>query len=322
MNNISYCRVVNDEIPDSLTDVLSKSSTLLLQFNPPVNAWSFLLALPIVGHTDNNRRQDGNFEINFASFTTEDWSTTNPTAKHNFHSFKSQYSVEMLQSLGYVFTDKYMKSFDIEKIFINIEKYSMDEFYNFCSSLYNALRKDHCLCLNNFISLNTSNITKNNSAAINMTPMNNRFVFVRHITLTPMRVILKPLCPEIGNRALRLRGVENYIRVRIREENDDALDKLDSNVRSRFKLKMLTSGIICMNKNYYCVGSSTSQMKSCSYWFTALNDGEIIDQVRKQFGDFTKIKNMATHVARIDLYFSTSIPTNVSDPRLVNQSYK
>jgi len=137
-----------------------------------------------------------------------------------------------------------------------------------------------------------------------------------------MRVILKPLSREIGNRALRLRGVENYIRIHIREENDEMLDKLDANIGSRFKRKMLTDGIMCMGRVYYCVGSSTSQMKNSSYWFTALNNQETIDQVRRQFGDFTAIKNVATYVARIGLYFSTSTATGVSDTRIIIQHAK
>ncbi len=308
-----YRRVGNDDIPGSFTDILSKSSDLLLQFDPPVNAWPFLLSLPTIGHTDNNKRQDGNFQINFASFTSENWPITNPIAQHSFHSFKSRYSIEMLQSLGYVFTDKYMKSSTIQNTFRQIENVSTNEFHNFCSSIYKALKDDHCLSLDDLIKHYTPKISKTDSTVIDMASVDDRFVFVRHITLTPMCVILKPLSRERGNRALRLRGVENYIRVHIREENHEILEKLDDDIRSRFKRKMLTDGIMCMNRIYYCIGSSTSQMKNFSYWFTTLNDGETIDQVRAQFGDFTVIKNVATYVARIGLYFSTSTATGVSD---------
>ncbi len=309
-----YRRVGNDDIPGSFTDILSKSSDLLLQFDPPVNAWPFLLSLPIIGHTENNKRQDGNFQINFATFTSENWSITNPIPHQpSFSSFKSQYSIEMLQSLGYVFTDKYMKSSTIQNLFRQIGKFSTNEFHNFCSTIYKALKDDHCLSLDDLIQRHTPKISKTDSTIIDMTSADDRFVFVRHITLTPMCIILKPLIREIGNRALRLRGVKNYIRVHIREENHEILEKLDDGMRSRFKRKMLTDGIMCMNRVYYCIGSSTSQMKKFSYWFTKLNDGETIDQVRAQFGDFTAIKNVATYVARIGLYFSTSAATGVSD---------
>ena len=314
---IFYFRVCNDDPLDSFTDIVSKSSDLLLQFDPPVNAWKFLLSLPIIGYTDNNKRQDGNLQINFASFTEEDWPMTNSIVLPSFSSFKSQYSIEMLQSLGYVFTDKYMNSSDIEKSFRKIEKFSTSEFHCFCSCIYHALKNDHCLSLDDLIKKHSPNTPKSDSTVIDMTSKDDQFVFVRHITLTPMRVILKPLNRETGNRALRLRGVENYIRVHIREENDDILDKLDDQIRSRFKLKMLTKGIMCMNRVYYCVGSSTSQMKNFSYWFTALNNGETIDRVRAQFGDFSAIQNVATYVARIGLYFTTSTSTDVSEIEII-----
>lgn len=311
---ILHSRIGNDDIPKSFTDILSKSSDLLLQFDPPANAWPFLHALPILGHTENNKRQDGNFQINFASFTFEDWSDNfSQNIQPCFNSFKSQYSLEMLESLGYIFTDKYIKSTDAQNLLKKIERDSTNDFHRFCSSLYKALLDNHCLSLDDFISQNMPHIHKtDNSTMINMAPEDDQFISVRQLTLTPMRIIFKPLNPERGNRALALRGVNNYIRVHIREENNELLDTLNDKIRLRFKLKMLENGIMCMNKTYYCIGCSTSQMKNFSYWFTTLNNGETIDQIQAQFGDFTAIKNVATYVARIGLYFSTSTPTGVS----------
>jgi hypothetical protein len=314
-----YCRVGNDDIANSFIDTISKSSDLLLQFDPPAHAWPFLHNLPIVGHTNKNQRQDGNLQINFASFSSEQWPKDCHTEKQNFSLDKSQYSIEMLQSLGYVFTDKYMKlQSDIQNSFIKIARQSANEFYTLCSSIYKSLSENHCFCPGDIIKSYISNKNKTDSTVIDTTPVDDQFYFIRPITLTPMRVILKPLNREIGNRALRLRGAEKYIRVYIRDENDEILDTLDANIRSRFKLKMFTNGIMCMNKTYYCVGSSTSQMKDASYWFTTLNDGETVDQVRAQFGDFTTIKNMATYVARVGQYFSTSSPTGVSTMGYIN----
>ena len=311
-DNKVYARIGNEEKPESLTDILSKSSDLLLQFDPPVNAWTFLLNLPIIGHTENNKRQDGNFQINFAVFKSENWPHTDRIRQHGFNSFKSRYSIEMLQSLGYVFIDKYTTSPAIQNSFRLIENVSPKKFHDFCSSLYKALKSDHCLSVDDLIKTHLPNKDKTESTRIDMASVDDRFVSVRHITITPTRVILKPFCREIGNRALRRRGVEKYIRVHIREENDEMLDVLPEKIRSRFKRKML-HGFECMDKVYYCIGSSTSQMKNFSYWFTTLNEGETIDQVRAQFGDFTNIKNVATYVARVGLYFSTSSSTGVSD---------
>ena len=277
-----------------------------------------MLALPIIGHTDNNKRQDGNLQINFASFASEDWPIGSPMTQYCFRSFAGQYSIEMLQSLGFLFTDKCMKSSGIQKAFIEIEKNSTEKFHPFCCAIYEALKDNHCRSLDELIETNKPNATKTDHTVVDIKLTDSRYVFVRHITLTPLRVILRPLCRELGNRALCLRGVEYYLRVYIREENDEMLDELDIDIRSRFKRKMLTNGIMCMNRTYYCIGSSSSQMKNFSYWFITLNEGESIDQVRAQFGDFHVIKNVATYVARIGLYFSTSTATGVSDMQRIH----
>jgi hypothetical protein len=229
--------------------------------------------------------------------------------------------MEMLQSLGYVFTDKHFKSLNAQKSFTTIERQSKNEFYDVCSFIRQSLGENHCLRLDDMITTHTLSKNKNDSTVIDMTPANDQLFLIRPVTLTPMRVILKPFNREIVNRALRQRGAENYIRVYIRDENDEVLDSLDVNIRSRFKLKMFTNSIMCMDRVYYCAGSSTSQAKNFSYWFTALNDGETIDQVRAQFGNFTAVKNLATYVARLGQYFSTSKATGVSDTRILYQSY-
>ena len=298
-------RIGNDDKSKSFINALSRCGDLLLQFDPPVNAWPFLLSLPIIGHTENNKRQDGNLDINFASFEYEDRPLNDEYERPKFSSCDSQYSVAVLESLGYVFTDKYTKSTTAQNLLQKFERDHQNSFHNFCSSLYKALIDTHCLHLDDFINRNMQNTPASNKEV--------EFVFVRQLTLTPMRMIFKPLEPELGNRALHLRGVEKYIRVRIREENDEPFDRLDEQIRSRFRTKMLTNGIVCMNKTYYCIGASTSQMKNFSYWFTTLDNGETIDQIRAQFGNFLEIKNLATYVARIGLYFTTSIKTGVKE---------
>ncbi|CAF1087992.1 unnamed protein product [Didymodactylos carnosus] len=285
---------------NSFTDILSKSSDLLLQFDPPSDAWLFLLALPLVGHTNKNKRQDGNFKITFASFTLKNWSFNNNSVKNTFTSFKSQYSMEMVQSLGYVFTDKYMNSSDVQESFKTIERRSTHEFYEFCCLIQTHLKENHCLYFKDLAIMNNGNKNGSISTSIRMTSGDNQLFLIRCAVLTPMRLTFKSLNPEIGNRAVRLRGSDNFIRVYIRDENDEIFDTLDVNIRSRFKSKLFTNGITCMNRVYYCLASSTSQMKDFSYWFIALNDGETTDQVLMQYGDFSGIKNLATYVARTE----------------------
>ena len=61
------------------------------------------------------------------------------------------------------------------------------------------------------------------------------------------------------------------------------------------------------------MGTSTSQMKEMSFWFIDLppNLKDITD-AHKELGDFSGIKNIATYIARIGLYFTATWPVHVS----------
>ncbi|CAF0879967.1 unnamed protein product [Adineta ricciae] len=295
-----------------LIDVVSKSCDLLLQFDPPSNAWPFLLSLPLVGHTNKNQRQDNNFQINFTPFTVEEGLITTSLTKQAFPSEKSQYGFEMLQSLGYVFSDKYTTmEQDIQQSFLNIAHRCPNRFYQLCTSAYEKLISNHCCSLADLVRLHTLDLERTTDTIIDMTHMDEQAFEIRTAVLTPMRIIFKPFSREIGNRALRLRGANRYIRVNIRDEDGEELENITDHIRQRLKSKMLTDGIKCMNQTYYLVGSSTSQSKNHSYWFTTLSSQETIEKIQAEFGNFTQIDNLATYAARIGQYFSTSIPTGI-----------
>ena len=256
----SCCRVGYSTECDLLIDNVSKSSDLLLQFDPPSNAWPFLLSLPLVGHTNKNQRQNSNFQISFTPFTVKEWPITTSLTRPTFPSEKSQYGFEMLQSLGYVFFDKYATmEKDIQQLFLNIGHRYPDRFYQLCTSAYEKLISNHCCSLADLVRLHTLNLERTIHTIIDMAHHTEEQVFeIRTAMLTPMRIIFKPFSQEIGNRALRLRGANRYIRVNIRDEDDEELQNITDHIRQRLKSKMLTDGIKCMNQTYYLVSSSIS----------------------------------------------------------------
>ncbi len=113
--------------------------------------------------------------------------------------------------------------------------------------------------------------------------------------------------------------------VYIRDE--DRLSKItnlnESNeLRNRYK-NILQNGLDLLsliNKQLiYCYfGSSGSQMKKQEFWFMAPVGFNSVDAVSKvnetriALGNLKKIQNVATYIARVGLYLTTSKPTDVS----------
>jgi hypothetical protein len=93
-------------------------------------------------------------------------------------------------------------------------------------------------------------------------------------------------------------------------------------LRYRYK-KILQNGLSFKSFSYkqlmYCYfGSSASQMKKQEFWFmTPVNIDSVraaakVKEARIALGDLKKIKNIATHIARVGLYLTTSKPTDVN----------
>ena len=101
-----------------------------------------------------------------------------------------------------------------------------------------------------------------------------------------------------------------FLLVHIREEDNQKLKDFDSLIKRRLKSKML-HGIKAMGKTYRLFGTSTSQLKEMSFWFVAI-ENKSIEDAWEILGDFSSVKNIAKHVARVGLYFSTSQETEVN----------
>lgn len=75
----------------------------------------------------------------------------------------------------------------------------------------------------------------------------------------------------------------------------------------------MKDGIELFNKKYQYFGASTGQMKEMGFWFIDLPlDFKDIKEAHKEMGDFDKIRNISTYIARVGQYFSTTWPVDVS----------
>jgi hypothetical protein len=75
----------------------------------------------------------------------------------------------------------------------------------------------------------------------------------------------------------------------------------------------MINGITLFGRTFKFIGSSTSQLKEMSFWFIDLpaHLSTIID-AHVLLGNFVEINNIATYIARVGQYFSTTWPVGVS----------
>ena len=78
----------------------------------------------------------------------------------------------------------------------------------------------------------------------------------------------------------------------------------------------MLDGIVSLGRTYKFMGASTGQLKEMAFWFVDLpaNFASMTD-AHLQLGKFGEIKNIATYVARVGQYFSSTWPIGVSTGR-------
>ncbi len=75
----------------------------------------------------------------------------------------------------------------------------------------------------------------------------------------------------------------------------------------------MLNGIDLFNKIFKYFGASTGQMKEMAFWFIDLPPKlKTITEAHNILGSFDGIKNIATYIARVGQYFSTTWPIGVS----------
>lgn len=75
----------------------------------------------------------------------------------------------------------------------------------------------------------------------------------------------------------------------------------------------MSNGIIFMDKKFIFMGSSVGQMKEQAFWYVSLPSTiKDMNEAYEHLGQFQKIKNIATYIARIGQYFSRTLPIGVN----------
>ncbi|CAF0758402.1 unnamed protein product [Adineta ricciae] len=309
LDNGDYMRKCQTTINTNLDmSIISQCSDLWLQFDRRSDAIELLQQLPI-----NNGL--GCFVVNYAAFQhvlcSED--------PNKFLFGSDCYAIQMLCSLGYLFTDKYHRSQRFRDQFQSYQQQqSPEKFYELCCSLWNTLKENHCYPIENIFS---DQETRNCRSARN-------HCHIPHVIVTPLRVLIQPMHDTNGHRAMRQytekKGYQ-WMLVYIRDE--DGLSRVNSmtdnhEIRARYET-ILKRGI-CLspsssNELTYCYfGSSGSQMKKQEFWFMSILNVTVSDAPRRvndarmALGDLKKISNVATYIARVGLYLTTSKSTNNS----------
>ena len=164
---------------------------------------------------------------------------------------------------------------------------------------------------------------KNSELETKNKPSDKNIMFVKHCIITPSRIIY--YLPEqiLSNRVLRQFGSENFLCVRIRDEN---LNKLNTSpVYSNMKViyekikNILIDGINFYDKKFMFLAMSASQLRAHGCWLYMPNDSiTTASKIREWMGDFKSIRCIAKYAARLGQSLSSSIETiHTNDFKLI-----
>ena len=288
---------------DGFTKILGKSSDILLTFNDPTHTYAFLEELT----TETDEYHD-KFTINFVTLERN----ISKKSNHQFQlpssaPYEHHYALNMLFSMGYVFSDKYS-----QKLHQKFSEFDKELFNTMCYYLKDQLKENHCYHItrvfDDFNDYWKEKRREKKNSIQELLPYS-----VGCILITPLRIVYERMEATKGNRAIRvasLGGPDMFVLVHIREEDGSKLRSFDRVMKSRLREKML-NGMEVVGKNYRLFGTSTSQLKEMSFWFFT-SETRTIEEGWRELGDFSGIKNVANYIARIGLYFSTSQKTGVS----------
>ncbi|CAF5001728.1 unnamed protein product, partial [Rotaria sp. Silwood1] len=316
-------RMCGDEQRIKFIQNLAQCSDLVLHFEASPNMpWSFLEHLLI----DRPER----YEINFSTFKICDWLKENKNQTpdpfdYKKASFQDRYALQMLISLGFVFRDKWAQLTDQE---LNWKRWNVNERYSLCCYAVEQLCQDHGYDLTrterDYNEAKKKFITNNDMNEQLVSIEDRKKLKVAACTLTPLRFIFQPFEITTGSRALRnpqFGGPENFLLVHLREENNEQLRVSHRNIKERLKNSML-DGINLLGKTFVYMGASTGQMKQMAFWFINLPTRfKDIKEAHNVLGNnLSDIKNIATYIARVGQYFSTTWPIDIQLTLITNKS--
>ncbi|CAF3568479.1 unnamed protein product [Rotaria sp. Silwood1] len=317
-------RLCADEENVSFIQEIVHCSDVVFHFTPsPDIPWLFLSHFLI---SDSHA-----YELNFSCFKISDWSKENNKNQRpdpfNFNnaSFQDRYSLQMLISLGYVFRDKWAQLTDQE---LNWHKWNVNERHALCCFAVEQLSKDHGydLTRTEYDYNERRKKTKKSDNDMDDKAMlidDRKRLKVAFCTLTPLKIIFQPFEVTTGSRALRnpqFGGVERFLLVHLRDEDNRLLRVSNKSIEKRVRNSM-QNGIELFKRKFKYMGASTGQMKQMSYWFMDLPPNiKNITEAHQKLGTFDDIKNIATYIARVGQYFSTTWPINITLTKVENKN--
>ncbi|CAF4060655.1 unnamed protein product, partial [Rotaria sordida] len=314
-SDMKQVRICADQENVPFIEDLANCSDVVFYFPPSQDKpWYFLSYFLL----DRPER----YEINFSCFKVSDWSKENNRNQRpdpfNYRnaSFQDRYCLQMLISLGYVFRDKWAQLTDQE---LTWNTWDVNERYTLCCFAVEKLREDHGYDLRrtkndyNQARKKLKELVSDTDEQVASVDSSQRLK-VAFCTLTPLKIIFQPFEVTTGSRALRnpqLGGVERFLLVHFRDEDNRQLRVSNANIKGRLRNSM-QNGIELFNKKFKYMGASTGQMKEKAFWFIDLPSPlKNIQEAHKILGDFSDIKNIATYIARVGQYFSSTWPVNI-----------
>ena len=284
-----------------LSNELGLCSDLLIRFFPASDAWAFLHSLPIAGYAQ--RSANDLFHLNFSLFAwRKHTNIQSPMGMPQYESISDSYGMEMPWSLGHVFRDKYNSDCRSVSSATN----PRENFYSVCCTIWKNLKSNHCYRLQD--AWHDQSARKLAETA----KESSQSKAVAFAILTPHRIEYQPMHTTLGHRGFELYTAENWLLIHMR--NSDGKNKimsLNDYTRIPFK-KYMVKGITRGRRQFCYFGSSGSQMKDQAGWFLSLPLGETMEEAREKLGNLSNILNVATYIARVGLYLTTSKSTGVT----------
>ncbi|ONI31847.1 hypothetical protein PRUPE_1G334500 [Prunus persica] len=151
-------------------------------------------------------------------------------------------------------------------------------------------------------------------------------VYVHRVQVTPSKVYFCGPEANVSNRVLRNypEDVDNFLRVSFVDEDmgkmrsGDLCPRTNSTTSTEGErktgvyeriLSTLRNGIVIGEKKFEFLAHSSSQLREHSVWMFASRSELTAQDIRNWMGDFSDIKNVAKHAARLGQAFSSSRET-------------
>ncbi|VVA14604.1 PREDICTED: RNA-dependent [Prunus dulcis] len=151
-------------------------------------------------------------------------------------------------------------------------------------------------------------------------------VYVHRVQVTPSKVYFCGPEANVSNRVLRNypEDVDNFLRVSFVDEDmgkmrsGDLCPRTNSTTSTEEErrtgvyeriLSTLRNGIVIGEKKFEFLAHSSSQLREHSVWMFASRSELTAQDIRNWMGDFSDIKNVAKHAARLGQAFSSSRET-------------